>query len=71
MEEWLIHNPPAPLRYWIGPDGSRTYATAFTSLALAPDEDPFGPLATRARRGTRGRGRRLALVSMIGPGRYT
>lgn len=41
IEEWLIHNPPAPLHYLIGPDGSRTYATRFTSYALAPDEDPF------------------------------
>jgi len=41
VEEWLIHNPPAPLHYLISPDGSRTYATAFGSRALAPDEDPF------------------------------
>lgn len=41
VEEWLIHNPPAPLHYLIAPDGSRTYATAFGSRALAPDQDPF------------------------------
>lgn len=41
IEEWLIHNPPAPLQYLIGPDGSRTYATAADTRALAPDEDPF------------------------------
>jgi hypothetical protein len=41
VEEWLVHNPPAPLYYLIAPDGSRTYAQDFTRLALAPDEDPF------------------------------
>lgn len=41
VEEWLVYNPPAPLHYLIAPDGSRTYATAPGSGALAPDQDPF------------------------------
>lgn len=41
VEEWLVHNPPAPLFYRSDPDGSRTYATAMSSQRLAPDEDPF------------------------------
>lgn len=41
VEEWRVHNPPASLHYLIGPDGSRTYATALARQALAPDEDPF------------------------------
>lgn len=41
VEEWLVHNPPSPLHYLIDPNGKRTYATALTTQALAPDEDPF------------------------------
>ena len=41
VEEWLVHNPPAPLYYLIGPDGSRTYAEALTTRELAPEQDPF------------------------------
>jgi hypothetical protein len=36
-EEWLIYNPPSPLRYRIGPDGSRT----FFEDRDAPAADPF------------------------------